>query len=254
MNNNDIPFDDEPTPTVVEKPESNPLAKIEEAVDPLIRELSNMVVETEEQRTITHAWRGDIKKAENIIKEYVEDNITPLDNKVKRLKKAVKPYSDKLKELVDVIKLANQKYDTAKLKAADAEKKKAEAKLLTEQKAAAEKVATANKKGEEIPEAVIKKLQETVDPSITEKRKTDKGTESVKLEWQWWIILHDGTEWDKKSPLPVSEVPGYSSYEAPFFGVLAKPINAAFKPGKPNCGLPYWIKTDERAKSAGFRG
>lgn len=247
------PWDEEgnePTTTVAEKVESNPLAKIGEKLDILNATIPNLVIQTEEDRAKAHEARGLLKEYENSIKEYVEDNITPLDTKVKRLKKQVKTYSDKVAELIAAIKLANQKYDTAKLKAEQEEKRKAEEVLEKEKAEAAKKLIEANKKGEKAPPEVLEKIVEVVPPSPSAQRKTEKGTESVKLVKVWFVIMLDGMEWNKTTRLPLEQVKGRAGPVVPYVMVDRVQIQADFEAGKE---LPHWIHVEERADSR-FRG
>jgi hypothetical protein len=249
----EIPFDDEPeteAETAVEKAVESSLAIIEKALDPLKITITSMEIKTEENRAKSHEMRGDLKKVEKLIKEYTEDAIDPINNKVKRLKAGLKPFSDKVKELVGVIKEANQKYDTAKLLTEQKEKREAQEKLNKEQSVAAQKMVEANKKGEVTPPEALEKLQETVAVSPTEKRKTEKGTESNKLVKVWYILLLDDTEWDKKIRLPLDQVKGRSGPAVPYVMVDRVQIQSDFEKGEK---LPHWIHVTERANST-FRG
>lgn len=252
---------DEPTTAVAEKPESNPLAKIGEKLDILNATIPNLVIKTEEDRVKAHEARGLLKEYENSIKEYVEDNITPLDTKVKRLKKQVKPYTDKVKELIDAIKKANQKWDTAKLKAEEEEKRKAQEKLDKEQAKAMEKMLKAKKEGKPTPPKVLAKITEVVPPTSTAQRKSEKGTESVKLIEVWFILLQSGddagtinangdTEWNRTTRLPLDRVKGRAGPAVPYVMVDRVQIQEAFDAGKE---LPHWIHVEKRADSR-FRG
>lgn len=250
-NSNEVPFDDEPITAIVEKPESNPLVKIEKALHLLDVTIPDFEIKTEDDRATTNAMRGELKDVERQIKYYEEDAIDPLNNRLKRLKGSLEPYKDKVMDLINIIKKANQKWDTAKLLEEEAEKKKRKDALEKEKKEASKKIVELVKKGEEIPVEVMEVQQKTVGPTPSAKRKGEQGTDTLKLEWQWWIVLANGEEWNKKDSLPVSEIPAYSSYEAPLFGILPKLVNKNFKPdsGEANCGLPYYIKTGQRSKS-----
>lgn len=252
MENNEVGFDDdEPNTAVVGVAlGAVALAKIGGSLDLLNTTIPNLVILTEEDRAIAHDSRGELKKVEKQIKEYIEDNITPLDTKVKRLKKQVKPYSDKVAELIGVIKSANQKWDTAKLKAEQEEKRKAQEKLDKEQSEAMKKMLEAKKKGKPTPPKVLEKITEVVPPTSTAQRKSEKGTESVKLVKVWFILLQDGTEWDKKTRLPLDMVKGRAGPAIPYVMVDRVQVQADFEAGKE---LPHWIHVEERADSR-FRG
>lgn len=248
---NEVAFDDdEPNTTVIEKPKTE-LEVIKGGLDLLQATIPDgLEIKTEEDRAEAHKARGELKRYENLIKEYAEDNITPLDNQVKRLKKGLKPYKDKVNELVDIIKLANQKYDTAKLKAEEAEKRKAQEKLDKEKEKAMKEMIEAEKEGKSTPPKVLEKIVEVVPPTQTAQRKSDKGTDSVALVKVWFVLLQDGTEWDKKTRLPLDQVKGRSGPSIPYVMVDRVQIQEAFDSGEK---LPHWIHVEERANSR-FRG
>jgi chromosome segregation ATPase len=233
----------------VEKVGSNPLEKIEKALDPLKITITSMVVKTDGDRDKTFAMREDLKTVENQIKAYIQDYIDPMNNKVKRLKDELKPFKDKVNELVTVIKDANRIYDTAKLQAEEAERKKRQKALDEEKAEASKKVAEAVSKGEKIPVELAEVQQKTVEPTPSAKKKGEKNTETLSLKWVWFILLHDGTEWDKKSRLEYTDIKGYSGQQLPLWQANEKAINAKFNPEKHNGDLPHWIHVEERAKS-----
>lgn len=248
------PWDDDkaetPTaPVVKAEPGAVALAKIGGSLDLLKVTIPNMVIKTEEDKAKALANRGDLKKVKTLIKEYTEDNIDPLNNQVKRLKAALKPFSDKLKELDGILEPAIGAWNTRELTAKREQQRKEKEAYDLEQKKAAAEITEAKKKGEPTPMVAVEKMAEPPPVVGKMKTKTDTVTESVNLKWMWWIDLLDGTEWDKKSRVTYKEIKGYSAQQTPLWCLDSVQINSAFNEHLQNCGLPHWIKTGERAVS-----
>lgn len=209
----------------------------------------DMEIRTPEQRLIANELMGQFKTAENKVKTWEALNVAPKKASLKELTDEIKPFKNKLVSLINNVKKATKKWDLKIAQEARAEQQ-AEVDRIEAERAKAVKEMLANKKkGEKSPVETLEKVKMTAPPVGSVKVETAQGTSSGKLGKVWFIIKTDGTEWDKKSRLPLLDVKGLEiplddSPGIAFGCVDTVQINDKFKidQGKE---FPKWIQTRE---------